>query len=82
MRDPRGPAIWERFYWAAMKNNKGWKPTFRALAAYFAQENRYQWPDRSWPFMPRDPDDFYKLVEQIPMERLIQKETTSANSSL
>ncbi len=70
---PNGPAIWERFYWAAIKNKKGWKPTFKALEAWFAQKNNWNWPGRSWPLTPINDLDRYLLVEEVPMERLIPK---------
>lgn len=68
---PNGPALWERMYWRSRTENG--RRTFKAAEALFAQENNWSWPDRSWPFMPRDPFDFYKLVEKVPMTDLIPK---------
>lgn len=73
---PLGPAIWERMYWRS-RTEKG-RRSFAAAAALFAQENYFGWPDRGWPFMPLEDIDFFRLVEDVPFERLVQKQTSPA----
>jgi len=67
-KDPRGPDIWEKMYWRSRKG-KGTR-TFRAACALFAIENNWSWPSPDWRFMPVDEMDFFKLVSDVPMERL------------
>lgn len=67
-KDHRGPEIWKRMYWRS-KSEKGSR-TFRAAMALFAVENKFQWPSKQWPLMPRSPDDFFRLVKDVPMDRL------------
>lgn len=67
-----GPAIWERMFWRS-RTEKGAR-TFRAAMALFAQENYWQWPSKDWPFMPIDEMDTFRLVGDVPFERLIPKE--------
>lgn len=67
-RDSRGPAIWERMYWRS-RTGKG-ERSFRAAMALFAYENNWSWPDPNWPFMPIDEKDVFKLVVDVPRERL------------
>jgi superfamily II DNA or RNA helicase len=70
-KQARGPEIWERMYFRS-KTEKGAR-TFAAAFALFAQENYWQWPDLSWPLMPLDHDDRYRLVATVPMDRLRPK---------
>jgi superfamily II DNA or RNA helicase len=70
-KQARGPAIWERMYYRSL-TEKGAK-TFVAAEALFAVENYFQYPDRRWPFMPTDERDLFRLVSDVPRERLIQK---------
>lgn len=63
-----GAKTWERMYWRS-KTEKG-RRTFAAAMALFAQENFWQWPDPAWPLMPIQDIDRYRLVEDVPMERL------------
>jgi hypothetical protein len=67
-----GPARWERMYFRS-RSAKG-RRTFAAAMALFASENNWQWPDPSWPFMPKDEYDVYWLVEDVPADRLVPKE--------
>lgn len=67
-RRPDGPKRWERMYYRS-RTEKGHR-TFRAAEVLFAQENDWGWPDRSWPFMPLDPDDMDRFVEDVPRETL------------
>lgn len=70
-RGTDGPSRWERMYWRS-RTGKG-KRTFAQAEALFAMENDWDWPDRSWPFMPQRDIDFYRLVEKVPAEALIPK---------
>ncbi len=63
-----GPAKWSQMYFRSLKG-KGVK-TFRAAAALFAYENYWGWPDKNWPLMPLFEEDFYRLVPDVPRERL------------
>lgn len=67
-KDSRGPEIWKRMYYRS-KSSKG-ERTFRAAMALFAAENKWGWPDKRWPLMPTHPHDFFRLVADVPMERL------------
>lgn len=66
-----GRATWERIFWGFRKNKKG--KTFRQAYAWFAANNRWQWPDTAWPFMPLDDSDSYSVIEDVPMESLVPK---------
>lgn len=66
--DTRGPEIWKRMYYRS-RTDKGAR-SFRAAMALFAQENNWGWPDPMWPFMPVEEIDFFKLVSDVPRERL------------
>lgn len=70
-RQANGPKLWERMY-NRSKTEKGAR-TFAAAFALFAQENYWQWPDLSWPLMPVNHDDRYRLVSEVPMDRLRPK---------
>lgn len=67
---PDGPAIWKKMYFRS-KTEKGQR-TFKAAAALFAMENNWQWPDPTWPLMPTMDRDWFRNVEDVPMERLRQ----------
>lgn len=67
-----GPALWERMYHRS-RSEKGSR-TFKAAMGLFCVENYGQWPNPSWPLMPRDRFDFYRLVADVPPERLVPKE--------
>lgn len=63
-----GPELWKRMYFRA--RSPKWSATFRQAFAMFARENNFQWPDRSWPYMPINPADEYLKVVDVPRERL------------
>lgn len=70
---PDGKAIWEKMFWRS-RTEKGAR-TFRAAMALFARESMergkgYCWPDPTWPFMPVQELDKYRLVADVPRERL------------
>jgi hypothetical protein len=69
---PGAEKIWERMYWRS-RTEKGAR-TFAAAFAMFARENYYQYPDPSWPFMPLNELDVFRLVADVPMNRLVPKE--------
>ncbi len=63
-----GEALWEKMYYRS-KTEKG-ERTFRAAMALFAQENYWGWPDPNWRFMPKHERDLFRLVKDVPPERL------------
>ncbi len=65
---PEGPDLWRKMYHRS-RTGKG-RRTFRAAAALFAYENNFAWPDPSWPLMPKQPEDWFRHVEDVPPERL------------
>lgn len=65
---PDGPRLWEKMVYRS-RTVKGTK-TFRQAMALFAQENNFQWPDENWPLMPVHELDKFRLVSEVPMERL------------
>jgi len=67
-----GPKKWEKIFWASYKNGKG--RTFRNAAILFAKDSNWTWPDPAWPFMPTNPDDFYRACSDVPLDRLTRKE--------
>jgi DNA repair protein RadD len=64
-----GPALWKRMYFRSL-TVKG-KKTFSQAMALFARENNFGWPGKDWPFMPREPFDMFRLVSDVPRERLV-----------
>ncbi len=70
-RQPDGPEIWRRMYYRA--RSPKWNATFRQAFALFAHENDGAWPDPSWPLMPIDPVDQFRLVADVPMDRLVPR---------
>jgi len=70
----RGPADWARFVKyrsGPTKADPNRRPTFAQLEALFAQEHHWQWPDRNWPWMPKDSVDIYRRVADVAQEDLI-----------
>lgn len=61
-------AIWRRMWFRAVSTK--WNATFRQAEATFARENNFGWPPRTLPLMPLDADDFFRLVRDVPPERL------------
>lgn len=86
-----GPARWERMYWRSnhrlitkKDGTEAWvghTRTFNAAMALFAEENYWQYPDPSWPFMPLSEYDYFELVEDVPREKLVQKEVAGNSST-
>lgn len=67
-KQPNGPGKWKQMYFRS-KTKKG-ERTFSQAFALFAQENYWQWPDLTWPLMPLKEIDRYRLVAEVPPERL------------
>jgi|ERR1700683_3280721 len=67
-KSPHGAAAWKSMYFRS-RTEKGAR-TFRAAMALFASENNYAYPDPQWPFMPVEDMDYFKLVGDVPRERL------------
>jgi superfamily II DNA or RNA helicase len=68
---PNAAKLWERMYYRS-RTEKGQR-TFAAAACLFARENRFGWPARNLPLMPVEEMDYFRLVKDVPMERLIPK---------
>lgn len=68
---PDGPKLWERMYHRSL-TEKG-RRTFRSAFTLFAQENYWQWPSLDWPLMPLELFDQFRLIEDVPYERLVPK---------
>jgi superfamily II DNA or RNA helicase len=66
---PDGPKLWERMYWRS-QTDKG-ERTFAQAMALYACENNWRWPDPRWPLMPKEEIDRYRLVRDVPRDRLI-----------
>lgn len=86
---PNGAKLWKSMYWRSRTREitkkdgtvkiVGYDRSFRSAEVVFAQENYWQWPDRRWPYMPKDERDLYRLVKDVPFSSLI-KETESGES--
>ena len=66
---PNTQSLWDRIYWRA--RSQKWNASFRQAEAMFFREN-YYWPPRNLTMMPKDPNDWYKKVAQVPKEALNQ----------
>lgn len=66
---PNTQQLWTQIHWRA--RSKKWNATFKAAEALFFHENHY-WPPHTLAFMPKDPTDWYKKVNEVPKEALIQ----------
>jgi hypothetical protein len=63
---------WERMYWRSLQpaaRNR----TFAQAAALFAMENKWSWPARDLPFMPKQECDYYLPVNRCPQELLYER---------
>jgi len=65
---PDGQKDWVKMYHRSL-TEKGSK-TFRQAFACYAKEHDWAWPDPTWPFMPLDPLDEFRLVADVPREKL------------
>lgn len=68
MKQKNGESLWAEMYFRSKSYKKG--RTFRAAMALFAHENDYQYPNPEWKFMPIEPVDEFRLVRDVPRERL------------
>lgn len=64
---------WERYYWR-MKNAD---MTFNQARGLYAYENEWKWPPDGLALMPIDELDWFRRIQDVPMSRLIQRETES-----
>lgn len=62
-----GPSLWQRMYYRA--RSPKWNATFHQAAALFARE-QWSWPNPDWPLMPKNPDDWFRQVADVPKECL------------
>jgi superfamily II DNA or RNA helicase len=69
--EPDGPELWERMYFRSC-TERGAK-TFNQAMALFAIENDWRWPDKSWPYMPTDERDYYRLIGDVSRDKLVPK---------
>lgn len=67
-QQPNGAKLWERMYYRA--KSERWNATFRQAFAKFAEENRWAWPDPTWPLMPKEHRDEFRRVRDVPVSRL------------
>jgi DNA repair protein RadD len=80
---PNGAKIWKSMYWRShyrettlKDGTKKWvgkNRTFRQAEVIFAQEHNWQWPDRNWPWMPKDKRDLWRFVKDVPFDCLIKE---------
>jgi hypothetical protein len=68
-RQRNGPERWKDMYYRS-RTKRGAR-TFRAAAALFACENNWCYPDPTWPLMPIEEHDWFKLVADVPRQRLV-----------
>lgn len=64
---PNTQALWEKMYYRA--RSKKWDATFRQAQAMFFRENFY-WPPKNLRLMPRNADDWFRKVADVPPESL------------
>lgn len=69
--EPNGPELWKRMFFRSI-SERGAK-TFNQAMALFAVENDWRWPDKSWPYMPTDERDYFRLCADVPREKLVQE---------
>jgi superfamily II DNA or RNA helicase len=67
---PDTAKLWERMYWRARKSKR--PMSFRQAEALFFQDHGY-YPPRTLPFMPREENDWFRKVSEVPFDRLIPK---------
>ena len=65
---PDTQKLWESMYYRMKRCGR----TFRQAEALFCHENHH-WPPRDLPFMPKCSADWWRRVEDVPFEDLIQK---------
>lgn len=67
--DPTAADKWEKVYWRCKKTGK----TFRQAEALFAKENNWEYPPRDLPLMPKEENDWFRRVAEVPYEELYPK---------
>lgn len=60
-RDPSLIDLWRRMVYRSRKAGR----TFAAAEALFAMENGWLYPNREWPMMPTNPEDFMRKVQDV-----------------
>lgn len=65
---PGDAKVWERRYWAAVKNSTR---TCEQVYAYHAMMNNWNWLPRNLPLMPRDQADWFIPLKDVPSSRLL-----------
>lgn len=65
---PSMESSWVEMYFRSKAYKKG--RTFRAAKALFAYENGFTYPNPAWKFMPIEEVDEFRLVRDVPRERL------------
>jgi superfamily II DNA or RNA helicase len=63
---PIGVKHWKQTYWRCKRA----KLTFRQAIGLYARENGGAYPDPTWPLMPREEMDCYRLIADVAMDRL------------
>lgn len=70
-RKPNALTDWVKLYHACRKKKDG-GTTFAQARALYAREHDWQWPDPAWPYMPKDPMDFYSAIRLVDPADLIR----------
>ncbi len=70
-----GPEKWKRIVVFRCRAGTKGERTFRAAAALFARENYWNYPDPQWPLMPTRELDWFRLVSDVPVDRLTTEES-------
>lgn len=65
---PNTSKRWERYYFGGRKKGR----TFNQQYAWFFHEERY-WPPRNLPLMPTNDGDWFRKINEVPRENLVQQ---------
>ncbi len=60
---------WKKYYFRACNSEM----TFNQARGLYQYENKWLAPAEGLPLMPREPKDWFRMVKDVPMDRLIQK---------
>lgn len=69
--------MWEEVYHRA--KSKKWDASFAQAEALFFYENHY-WPPRNLPLMPTRTNDWYRKVNRVPKDKLVQSIPKQSNN--
>lgn len=64
---------WERYYFGQQRANR----TFNQAYAWFFHEEGY-WPPRNLPLMPKEDQDWFRKIKDVPRDRLIASQSPQA----